>query len=206
MGAKVLTIGRKLIHYCFVFSNKFLSRGGGTLSLAIIFCFFGAMFTEWLGLHAIFGAFLVGIAVGDSEHFSHRTKEMLHDVVTYIFAPLFFVSIGFRVNFVQNFDINIILFVLTIAVFGKMLGGFIGAKLAKFGNQEAIAVGFGMNARGSQEIVLGLIALNAGLISDKIFVGLVIMTFTTIMIAGPAVKYFMSKQKPDESALGESSE
>ncbi len=194
----VLTIGRRLIHYLFIFSNRYLSRGGGTLSVAIVFCIFGAVFTEWIGLHAIFGAFMVGIAVGDSEHFSHKNREMLHDIVTYIFAPLFFVSIGFRVDFIDNFDGGVIAFVLLIAVFGKMIGGFIGGLLGKFSRNESIAIGFGMNARGSQEIVLGLIALNAGLITDQIFVGLVVMTFVTIMIAGPSIRYFLQRHADEE--------
>ena len=192
-AAFILTVGRKLIHYSFIFSNKHLSSGGGTLSLAIIFCILGAIFTEWLGLHAIFGAFLVGIAVGDTEEFSGKNREMLHDIVTYIFAPLFFVSIGFRVNFIENFDGVVIAFVLLIAVFGKLLGGFLGGLLGKFSKGESLAIGFGMNARGSQEIVLGLIALNAGLITDQIFVALVVMTFVTIMIAGPAIRYFLKR-------------
>lgn len=192
-SAFILTVGRKLIHYSFVFSNKYLSSGGGTLSLAIIFCILGAIFTEWIGLHAIFGAFLVGIAVGDTEEFSEKSREMLHDIVTYIFAPLFFVSIGFRVNFIENFDGGIIAFVLLIAILGKLIGGFLGGKLGKFSNGESIAIGFGMNARGSQEIVLGLIALNAGLITDQIFVALVVMTFVTILIAGPAIRYFIKR-------------
>lgn len=202
----ILTAGRRVIHWCFIFSNKYLSRGGGTLSVAIVFCIFGAVFTEWIGLHAIFGAFLVGIAVGDSEHFSHKNREMLHDIVTYIFAPLFFVSIGFRVDFIENFDGAVIAFVLIIAVLGKMIGGFIGGMLGKFSRNESIAIGFGMNARGSQEIVLGLIALNAGLITDQIFVGLVVMTFVTIMIAGPSIRYFLQRHQdedPDDDEMQE---
>ncbi len=191
----VLTIGKRFLHLAFIFSNKYLSRGGGTLSVGIVFCLLGAIFTEWLGLHAIFGAFMVGIAVGDSEHFSHRTKEMLHDIVTYIFAPLFFVSIGFRVNFLENFDWGIIGFILAISVLGKISGGFIGARIGKFSKNEAMAIGFAMNARGSQEIVLGLIALNAGIITDQVFVGLVVMTFVTIMMAGPMMKYFLERDR-----------
>ena len=135
----------------------------------------------------------MGIAVGDTEEFSGKNREMLHDIVTYIFAPLFFVSIGFRVNFIENFDGVVIAFVLLIAVFGKLLGGFLGGLLGKFSKGESLAIGFGMNARGSQEIVLGLIALNAGLITDQIFVALVVMTFVTIMIAGPAIRYFLKR-------------
>ncbi|HMZ88609.1 MAG TPA: cation:proton antiporter [Chitinophagales bacterium] len=194
----ILTVGRRIIHWMFIFSNRYLSRGGGTLSVGIILCIFGAVFTEWLGLHAIFGAFLVGIAVGDSEHFSHKNREMLHDIVTYIFAPLFFVSIGFRVDFIKNFDGGVIAFVLLIAILGKMVGGYIGGRLGKFSHNESIAIGFGMNARGSQEIVLGLIALNANLITDQIFVALVVMTFVTIMIAGPSIRYFLQQHQEDD--------
>lgn len=191
----ILTLGRKFVHYAFVFSNRYLSRNGGTLSVGIVFCFLGAIFTEWLGLHAIFGAFMVGIAVGDSDHFSHRTREMLHDIVTFIFAPLFFVSIGFRVSFTENFDFGVVAFIILIAVLGKLSGGYIGARLGKFSKNESLAIGFTMNARGSQEIVLGLIALNAGLITEQIFVGLVIMTFVTIMMAGPSMRYFLRRDR-----------
>ena len=97
--AFIITLGRRLVHYTFIFSNRFLSSNGGTLSLGILFCLVGAIFTEWLGLHAIFGAFMVGIAVGDSEHFSRRSREMLHDIVTFIFAPLFFCIHWFQGEF-----------------------------------------------------------------------------------------------------------
>lgn len=189
----ILTVGRRIIHYFFIISNLYLSKNGGTLSIAIILCFFGAVFTEWVGLHAIMGAFLVGIAVGDSDHFSHKNKDMLHDIVTFIFAPMFFVSIGFTVNFVTNFDLPIIGFVLAISIIGKIAGGMLGARLGKFTLNESFAIGLGMNTRGSQEIVLGLIALNAGLITDQIFVALVVMTFFTILISGPGIRFFLHK-------------
>lgn len=193
-AAFILTIGRKFVHYTFIFSNRYLTRSGGTLSVGIVFCLLGAIFTEWLGIHAIFGAFMVGVAVGDSNHFSHRTREMLHDIVTYIFAPLFFVSIGFRVSFTENFDPGVISFILLISILGKLIGGYVGARMGKFGHNESMAIGFTMNARGSQEIVLGLIALNAGLITEKVFVGLVVMTFVTIMMAGPLMKIFLGRE------------
>jgi hypothetical protein len=58
-----------------------------------------------------------------------------------------------------------------------------------------------MNARGSQEIVLGLVALQAKIIDERIFVGLLVMTFVTILVAGPAIKYFLRKH--DASQDGE---
>jgi Kef-type K+ transport system membrane component KefB len=70
--------------------------------------------------------------------------------------------------------------------------------MGKFSHNESMAIGFTMNARGSQEIVLGLIALNAGLISEKVFVGLVVMTFVTIMMAGPTMKYFLGRERKSQ--------
>ena len=58
---------------------------------------------------------------------------------------------------------------------------------------ESYAIAFGMNARGSQEIVLGMLALQAKIIDERIFVGLVVMTMVTILIAGPLMKYYLEK-------------
>lgn len=187
----LLTIGRKLIDGLFDFTIRNFKGPGASLALAIIICLLGSIFTEWVGIHAIFGAFLTGIAVGDSKHFGPKAKDMLHEFVSNLLAPLFFVSIGLRINFIKDFDGFICLFIILIACFGKLIGGFIGARLSGFKPNKAVAVGFAMNARGSMEIVLGLLALQAGIINAKVFVGLVIMTVTTILIAGPAIRYFL---------------
>ncbi len=194
--AFITTIGRiYIVNPLFKFANEKLSKPGAELSLAMILCLISGVFTEWLGIKAIFGAFIMGVAVGNSPYFSEKAKETFHDIVTYVFSPLFFVSIGLKVNFVSNFDIGIVVFVLLISVIGKLLGGYIGARLSGFKTNKAIAVGFGMNARGSQEIVLGLIALQAKIIDEKIFVGLVVMTFVTILMAGPGIKYFLRRNE-----------
>jgi Kef-type K+ transport system membrane component KefB len=193
--AFLMTMGRKIIDPLFRFANARLSKPGAELSLAMILCLLGGIFTEWLGIKAIFGAFLMGVAIGNSPHFSEKARDTFHDIVTYVFSPLFFVSIGLKVNFVSNFDWGIVLFVLFISVFGKLLGGYIGARMSGFKPNKAMAVGFGMNARGSQEIVLGLVALQAKIIDEKIFVGLVVMTFLTILMAGPMIRYFLRRHE-----------
>ncbi len=193
-GTFLITVGRtKIVDPLFKYANGKLSKPGAELSLAMILCLLSGIFTEWLGIKAIFGAFLMGVTVGNSPYFSEKAKETFHDIVTYVFSPLFFVSIGLKVNFVTNFDLSIVLLVLAISISGKILGGYVGARLSGFKPNKAIAVGFGMNARGSQEIVLGLVALQAKIIDEKLFVGLVIMTFVTIVMAGPGMKYFLRK-------------
>jgi Kef-type K+ transport system membrane component KefB len=191
----LLSIGRKLIDRLFGFVAQHFPGAGASLITAIFICLLGALFTEWVGIHAIFGAFLTGVAVGDSRQFSLKARETLHQFVTFLLAPLFFVSIGLRVDLVRDFDPVICAFILTVACLGKLIGGSIGAYLSGFKINKAFAVGFAMNARGSMEIVLGLLALQAKIINEKIFVGLVFMTFVTILIAGPALRYFLQRHE-----------
>ena len=187
----MLTLGRGLINRALPYLNRYFAWPGGLLSMAIGFCFLAAAFTEFIGIHAIFGAFIFGVAIGDSEHMTERAKEIVHHFINNIFAPIFFVSIGLKVNFLANFDLMLILAVLLIAFVGKIFGSGFGARLGGYSLRESAAIGFGMNARGAMEIILGIIALENGLINKQFFVALVIMALVTSMTSGPLMKRFM---------------
>jgi Kef-type K+ transport system membrane component KefB len=185
-----LVVGRWVINRVLPWIQKNLSWPGGVLSISLGFCFLGAAFTEYIGLHAILGAFIVGIALGDSVHLQEREREIIHQFVTNVFAPLFFVSIGLRVNFITNFDWQLVTLVMFLAVVCKVFGASLGAYMGGLTKRESLAVGFGLNARGAMEIILGTLALNAGLIDEKMFVALVVMALFTSMISGPLMKRF----------------
>lgn len=190
-GLFMLIIGRYIINKALPWIQQKLSWPGGVLSIALGLCFLGAAFTEYIGLHAILGAFIVGIAFGDSVHLQEREREIIHQFVTNVFAPLFFVSIGFKVNFIENFDWALVLLVFFLAVGCKVFGATLGGYLGGLTKRESLAVGFGLNARGAMEIILGTLALNAGLIDSKMFVALVVMALVTSMISGPLMKKFI---------------
>jgi Kef-type K+ transport system membrane component KefB len=191
----MLTLGRGMLNRVLPWVNKKLAWPGGVLSLSLALCFLASAFTEFIGIHAIFGAFIIGIALGDSEHFSERAKEIVHQFINNIFAPLFFVSIGLRVNFITNFDPWLTLFILLIAYAGKIIGSGLGTRLGGFGWRESLAAAFGMNARGAMEIILGLVALENGLIGERVFVSLVIMALLTSISSGPLMKWVLKKEK-----------
>jgi Kef-type K+ transport system membrane component KefB len=191
----VLTLGRGLINRALPWVNKRMAWPGGVLSISLASCFLAAAFTEYIGIHAIFGAFIMGVALGDSEHLAERAKEIIHQFINNIFAPLFFVAIGLKVNFVTNFDGLLTIIIIAIAFAGKIVGAGLGTRLGGFSWRESIAVGFGMNARGAIEIVLGLVALEYGLINETIFVSLVIMALVTSMSSGPLMKWVLKKQQ-----------
>jgi Kef-type K+ transport system membrane component KefB len=191
----MLTFGRALINRMLPWVNKRLAWPGGVLSLSLALCFLAASFTEYIGIHAIFGAFILGVALGDSEHMSERAKEIVHQFINNIFAPLFFVSIGLKVNFVANFDPLLTFVIIVFAFAGKILGSGIGTRIGGFTWKESFAAGFGMNARGAMEIILGLVALESGLIDEKLFVSLVIMALITSMSSGPLMKWMLMDVK-----------
>ena len=194
-AAFMLTIGRGLLNRVLPWVNKKLAWPGGLLSLSLSLCFLGAAFTEYIGIHAVFGAFIIGMALGDSEHMSERAKEIVHQFINNIFAPLFFVAIGLKVNFLANFDLLLTLVVLVIAFAGKIIGSGIGARLGGFTWRESLAAGFGKNARGAIEIILGIVALENGIINEKVFVSLVIMALLTSMTSGPLMRWMLQPEK-----------
>jgi len=189
----IMTIGRWGVHKILMLTEKYFNLPGGIITVSVILCFLAAVTTEWLGVRGIFGAFLMGVAVGDSKYFRETSHHVMHQFVLNVIAPLFFASIGLRINFVTNFNLPIVLIILVIASVAKIAGAIIGSRMSGMRANESYAVAFGMNARGAQELVLGLLALQAKIIDEQIFVGLVVMTIVSILIAGPLMRYFLQK-------------
>ena len=193
-GAFMLTIGRKLLGHFLPFIQTKLSWPGGVLSISLGLCLFCAALTEFIGIHAILGAFIMGIALGDSVHLHERAREILHQFVTNIFAPLFFVSIGLHVNFVLHFSPLLMLVVLLIASTTKIIGATLGAFMGGLDFRSSLAVGMGMNARGAMEIILSTLAFHAGIISAELFVALVVMALITSLASGPSMKRILKME------------
>lgn len=128
------------------------------------------------------------IVIRDSRHLTPRTRLTIEQVVTYIFAPIFFASVALCVNFIEAFEWDIVLIVLAVAIAGKAFGCYAGARLAGMRSRENWAAGFGMSAPGAMEIILGQIALSCGLITDQLFVAIVVMAIVTSMTAEPMMQ------------------
>ncbi len=192
----MLTLGRWLIHKSLPFIQANTSWPGGVLGFVLTIALVCAAATEAIGIHSIFGAFVAGVAIGDSKHLRAKTRETIEQFINNVFAPLFFAGIGLRVNFIEGFDLWAVLIVLVVAILGKLIGCYFGAKWAGLSKRESAAIGMGMSARGAMEIILGQLALSYGLITEKLFVAIVVMAITTSLIAGPAMQAILrQKQK-----------
>ena len=191
----VLTLGRWFVDKAIPQIQAHATWPGGVLGFIFTLTLASAAYTEYAGIHAVFGAFIMGIAIGESRHLRERTREHIHQVVTNVFAPLFFASIGLRTNFAANFSLGVTVTILAVACLGKLLGAGWGARLGGMDRRTSLAVGMGMNARGAMEIILGLLALQYGLIRERMFVALVVMALVTSLVSGPAIYYLLQRRR-----------
>ena len=221
-----LTVGRWLIAKILRFIQRHTTGRGAVLGFIFALTLAAAGFAEFAGVHAIFGAFIVAIAIGDALEAPHPSTSSgqapstssgqaplksakggaasggplagittdIRQIVTNVFAPFFFASIGLRTNFAANFSLGVTLTLIAVACVGKILGATWGARLGGMDARSSWAVGFAMNARGAMEIILGVLALRAGLIGDRMFVALVVMALFTSLISGPAIQAVLGRK------------
>jgi hypothetical protein len=148
---------------------------------------------EGVGAHAFFGALITGLAFSSA---NPRFLEPIERVVRSFFAPLYFGAVGLSVNFVTNFDVVLVLVVFLIACAGKLIGATFGARLGGSTLRESLAIASGMNARGAIEIILATVMLSAGLITNRIFVAVVVMALATSVLAGYLLQAILRLKRP----------
>ena len=185
----MLTAGKGVLNKILPWINQKMAWPGGLLSISLALCFLAAAFTESIGIHATFGAFIMGVALGDSQHMTEKAKEILHQFINNIFAPIFFISIGIKLNFIEGFNPGIVGVIVLVGWLAKVYGSYLGSKLSGIKRKKSLVIGVGLNSRGSVDIVLALIALEAGLISEPIFIGLVVLALLSSLGTAPLIKW-----------------
>lgn len=167
--------------------NKVLDFLKGKESLFAIFFVFVLIFatiTESIGLHFIIGAFFASMLIS-KELVGEKHINTIHNTTNGMamgfLAPIFFAGIGLEFQFssIENYPLLVLIIIVSFA--SKIVGGYIGSRIAKQDHKTALAIGIGLNARGIMELVIANIAYKAGVISIEIFSMLVIMgVFTTV--------------------------
>jgi Kef-type K+ transport system membrane component KefB len=164
-----------------------VDKSGSYVPLIVIVVLLVAACAEAIGTHAIFGAFLVGVAVARTSEPRRQAYGALRGITLDVFVPLYLVSIGLRTNFATHFDPLLVGVVLVVATLGKLAGAAGGAWLAGRSVRESLAIGFALNARGAMGIVLTGVALDYQLISERVFVALIFMSVVTSAIGAAVI-------------------
>ncbi|WP_328993727.1 cation:proton antiporter [Kribbella sp. NBC_01245] len=192
----VLTVGRRLLHR---FIGDRAERQGGVSSpmfaviLMLLMC--AAWFTDFVGIYAIFGAFVLGVAMPRGV-VATEVRRSLEPLVTNFLLPLFFVFSGLntQIGLVNSVGLLAIgLLILAASVLGKGVACYFAARLNKEPQREALAIGSLMNARGLMELILLNLGLQAGLITPTLFTLLVMMAIITTLMATPLFQQFYGR-------------
>lgn len=191
----MLTLGRWVADQLLIWVQAHFSWPAGVLGLALVTGLLGAAVTHALGIHAIFGAFLTGIALGESPHMRQQTRHVVHKFVEGILAPIFVAAIGLEVNFITKFQPVLVGSVLAIGIATKLFSTWAGARLAGRPPMEAWSLGWALSARGELGIVLGLLAWQHGVIRERLFVAIVTLAIVTSGLAGPMLKWLLRREK-----------
>ncbi len=138
-----------------------------------------------LGIQAILGFFLAGVMAGNTPEISERERDIISQLVHAIFVPIFFASLGLHIDFVSSIDIVLLLVFTTVAVGGKFVGAWLGARLGRMPPTECVAVGVAFIPGGAMEVILGLLALELALITPAVFVAIVFAALASSVAVGP---------------------
>jgi len=159
--------------------------------------------TEWIGIHALFGAFIFGAVVPKEERFAQILADKLEDLVVVLLLPLFFAYSGLRteIGLLNSASAWMMCgLVIATACLGKFGGSAVAARLTGLRWREATALGILMNTRGLIELIVLNIGLDLGVISPTLFTMMVLMALLTTFMTTPllAVVYPLEEMARDE--------
>jgi Kef-type K+ transport system membrane component KefB len=162
-----------------------------TVAIVFLIVLASATVTELIGIHALFGAFLVGAVMPRGGGLAHALTEKLEDFVTIALLPLFFAFSGLRTRLGLLEGTEDWLYcgvIVLVACLGKFGGSAVAGRLVGMGWREASAVGVLMNTRGLMELIVLNVGLDLGVLSPRLFAMMVIMAVVTTWITSPLLE------------------
>jgi Kef-type K+ transport system membrane component KefB len=170
-----------------------------------------ALLTEWLHLHAVFGAFLFGACLPRDDRLLRSLSERIEPISIVVLMPLFFAlaGLGTTSNAFSGASLGAMLLIVGVATVGKIAGGAAGARMAGYSWRDSLATGSLMNARGLMELIVIKIGLDVGLIGPELFTMLLVMALATTAMTGPLMTLFIGRKAQlasDGAAAGKAAE
>lgn len=182
---------RRALHRLEAIYRAGASMTHNLMGVVLLLMLASAWVTERLGIHALFGAFLMGAIMPKGEGFVRATREKLESLTVVLLLPLYFALTGLRTSIGLVSSVDMWLYcglVIVVAVAGKFGGAMFSARLSGLSWSEASAIGLLMNTRGLMELVVLNIGLDIGVISPALFAMMVIMALVTTLMTTPLLE------------------
>ena len=203
-GIFMLTLGRKLLERFGTAVDKNGKLTPHLLALTLMLFMGAAWFTDAIGIHAVFGGFLLGVSMPRGL-FAAELQRQLEPFAVVFLLPMFFTFSGLntRLDMVNNASMLLIaLAVLVAACLGKGGACWLAARLHGEDNRTALAVGTLMNSRGLMELIIINIGLQKGVIQPGLFSVMVLMAIVTTLMASPIFERVYGRHARKTGALG----
>lgn len=185
-----LSIGRRMTNRTLEqFSRWNLPEPGASLTLICLLGLLGGAFTTWIGIHALFGFFIAGIMAGEARALKENTRQVLHQMVRAVLVPVFFATVGLRIDFAAGFHPGLVAFLLAIGIGGRFLGAWVGCALSHQPRGNWTIISAAHTPGGEMQIVIGMLAVQYGVISDPVYVAVIVGAVVSSVILGPWMRW-----------------
>lgn len=181
-----LTAGKRLTNAMLDrFKRWALPEPGASLTFLCLLGLLGGIITTWIGIHALFGFFIAGIMVGESRALKENTRQVMHQMVRSVLVPLFFATIGLKIDFVANFNLFLVMLLLVVGIGGRFVGAWLGAIWTKQPRVNRQLIGAAHTPGGEMQIVIGMLAMDYAVISQVVYVAIIFGAVASSVALGP---------------------
>jgi Kef-type K+ transport system membrane component KefB len=186
-------IGYPVLNRTIRYVNERVGLAGADLTVVLAFTFLAAAATEAIGVHAVFGAFVAGLVIRQLPRIRASSLHTLELFVFSALSPVFFAFVGLKVDLYTLSGWQMPVLILSLAIAGKMVGCYVGGRLGRLGHWESVALGFGMNARGAMGLIVALIGLSLGLLTQEMFATIVLVAVVTSFMAPVTLRWVLPR-------------
>jgi len=195
------TLGRILVKRALAVVQDELVSSDRLISLVVVLMFAWGAAAMAFGLEPVVGSFFLGVLLASRRRFPERNQEKIHSIARAVFVPLFFAVAGLKVQLIPLLRPHLLFYglvFLLVASLGKILGTYLGARIVgRADHWTALALGAGMNARGSMEIIVASLGLSLNVIDAGMFSIIVVMAMTMSLLTPPALKWLALRVPAD---------
>ena len=194
--AASLTVGRRVVFSLIRWANDHFKSEFPVITTILVIMIAMALITQWIGVNTVLGAFVAGILIGESPILTRHIDEQLRGLITALFMPVFFGLSGLSADLTILKKPELVLLglgLIVIASVGKFLGAFLGGKIGCLSRAESLALGCGMNARGSTEVIVATIGLSVSVINQSLFTLIVAMAVVTTLAMPPMLRWALKR-------------
>lgn len=190
------TVGRWAVERLMRWVEHAFRGATSHVSVLMALAFATGALTQSLGLEAVLGAFVVGLVVGASAAFDRDAAHAFAVVTIGVFAPVFFATAGLAVDLSALADpvaAAVGVLALAVAVGGKFLGTYLGARATGIGTWEAVGMGAGLNARGAMELIVAAVGRELGVLTVEMYSVIVLVAVVTSLMAPPLLRWSFAR-------------